>query len=165
MGMAIRDLLLQELDYDAPRTRTTLERVPQQPEFKPHQKSMALGKLAAHVAQLGGFGVVVVTMPQLDFATAGMKPLQFESAAQLVREFDAGQKQVREALQKVDDAAWSEPWKLCMGEQVFFSGSRFLAWRAMYANHVAHHRAQLGVYLRLLNLAVPSIYGPSADEQ
>ncbi|HVA64993.1 MAG TPA: DinB family protein, partial [Terriglobales bacterium] len=62
------------------------------------------------------------------------------------------------------DAAWSEPWKLSMGETVFFSGSRFAAYRAMYLNHLVHHRAQLGVYLRLLGVPVPSTYGPSADE-
>ncbi|MGH9467613.1 MAG: DinB family protein [Terriglobales bacterium] len=162
--MPIRDLLLQELDNETAKTRATLARVPAQPNYKPHDKSMALGRLSAHVAQLQGFGYAILTTPQLDFATAGMKPLEFESSEQLVREFEAGVQQLRQALEKTDDAAWSQPWKLCAGEQVFFTGSRFAAYRAMYANHVVHHRAQLGVYFRLLGVPVPSIYGPSADE-
>lgn len=164
--MAVHDLLIAELDNEAPKTRAALARVPaEHADFKPHEKSTPLGKLAAHVAQLGGFGYLILTAPLLDFATAGMKPLQFASADQLVREFGAGLGRVRTALASTSDAAWNEPWKLCHGEQVFFSGSRFTAYRGMYLNHLVHHRAQLGVYLRLLNVAVPSTYGPSADEQ
>ncbi|MGH9413520.1 MAG: DinB family protein [Terriglobales bacterium] len=163
--MAIADLLLAELEEEGKKTRRTLERVPAaKKDFKPHEKSTSMGKLAAHLAQLGGFGVAILTTPQLDFATAGMKPLAFESVPQLLEKFDQGQGAVRQALGTVGDGAWNEPWKLCMGEQVFFAGSRFVAYRSMYANHIVHHRAQLGVYLRLLNVAVPSIYGPSADE-
>lgn len=163
--MAIHDLLLAELEAEAPKTRAALARVPAaRADFKPHEKSTPLGKLAAHVAQLAGFGVPILTQPKLDFATAGMKPLQFESAAQLQAAFDGGLEAVRKALAATGDAAWSEPWKLCRGEQVFFSGSRFVAYRGMYLNHLVHHRAQLGVYLRLLEVPVPATYGPSADE-
>ncbi|MGH9487312.1 MAG: DinB family protein [Terriglobales bacterium] len=163
--MVIHDLLLEELEAEALKTRKTLERVPAaQAEFRSHAKSTTLGKLAAHVAQLGGFGVAILTQPKLDFATAGIKPLPFESVPKLLAAFDEGQAAVRAALGKAGDAAWQESWTLCMGEQIFFRGSRFLAYRTMFVNHIVHHRAQLGVYLRLLNLAVPSIYGPSADE-
>lgn len=163
--MALKDLLLEELAAESARTRKTLERVPAaQADFKPRDKSMALGKLAAHVAQLGGFGVVMLTQPELNFATAGFKPLQFESPAQLVEASAAGTAAVRAAIEKMNEAAWSEPWRLRADDKVFFTGSRFVAYRAMYVNHIVHHRAQLGVYLRLLDLPVPSIYGPSADE-
>ncbi|MGH9477103.1 MAG: DinB family protein [Terriglobales bacterium] len=164
--MATKDLLLQELAAEAGKTRAALQRVPaDKAEFKPHAKSMSLGRLAAHLAQLGGFAHPILTQPQLDFATAGMKPLPFNSVPQLLESYDAGVAAVRSDLGKLDEPAWTDPWKLCMGEQVFFSGSRFLAYRAMYANHIVHHRAQLGVYLRLLSVPVPSTYGPSADEQ
>jgi uncharacterized damage-inducible protein DinB len=163
--MAIHDLLLQELEGEAVRTRATLERVPaDKADWAPHAKSMKLGKLAAHVAQLGGFGVAMLTKPELDFATAGMKPLVFESPAQSVAAYEQGVAAVKAELRKLPDEAWTQPWALRMGDTVFFSGNRFNAYRAMYLNHMVHHRAQLGVYLRLLGVAVPSVYGPSADE-
>jgi len=163
--MAIREFLLQELDMEQKKTRVALERVPEgKNDFAPHAKSMALGKLAAHVAQLGGFGVPMLTASGLDFATAGMKPQPPAPAAELVKVFDGGIAAVRAALAKLPDEAWSEPWKLHMGETVFFQGTRFLAYRAMYVNHLVHHRAQLGIYLRLVGVPVPSTYGPSADE-
>lgn len=164
--MPIHDYLVTEVETEAAKTRAALERVPaNKADYKPHDKSMPLGKLAAHVAQLNGFGVAILSGPGLDFATANMKPLAFESPAQLVAEMDNGVAAVKAALQATPDAAWSEPWKLSHGEMVFFSGSRFAAYRAMYLNHLVHHRAQLGVYLRLLGVPVPSTYGPSADEQ
>jgi len=163
--MPIHDFLVTEVETEASKTRAALGRVPaDQAAYKPHDKSMPLGKLAAHVAQLNSFGVAILHGPGLDFATANMKPLVFESPAQLVAEMDKGVVAVKAALQATPDAAWSEPWKLSMGETVFFSGSRFAAYRAMYLNHLVHHRAQLGVYLRLLGVPVPSTYGPSADE-
>src|SRR6185437_10517218 len=132
--MAIRDLLLQELDMEQKKTRAALERVPEaKHDFAPHAKSTNLGKLSAHVAQL-------------------------------VKVFDGGVAAVRAALAKVPDEAWAQPWKLSMGETVFFKDTRFNAYRAMYLNHLVHHRAQLGIYLRLVGVPVPSTYGPSADE-
>lgn len=163
--MPVSDLLIQELDSEAPKTRATLQRVPKdKADFRPHDKSMVLGRLAAHVAQLSGFGLSVVSTPSLDFQTSTWKPLPFESPEQLVREYDQGLARVKDALAQAPDAIWTEPWKLHAGPQVFFSGPRFVAYRQMFANHIVHHRAQLGVYLRLLGIPVPSVYGPSADE-
>lgn len=162
--MPIRDLLLPEFDAEMQKTRTTLERVPSNPDFVPHPRSMPLGRLAPHVAELGGFGLTVLTSPGLDFSKSSYTPLLFESAAQLVRVFDEGTAKVRHALVDLPDAAWSEPWKLSFGGKVIFEGGRFLAYRQMFLNHLVHHRAQLGVYLRLNGAAVPSIYGPSADD-
>lgn len=157
-------LLLAEFDAEIQTTRTMLERVPQQPEFAVHPKSMPLKHLAPHVAQLPEFGVQVLTTPGLDFKTSNFQRLPFESAAQLVAVFDAGAARVRTALAAVSEAGWSENWRLSMGPSTLFEGSRFLAYRRMFLNHVVHHRAQLGVYLRLLGVAVPASYGPSADE-
>ena len=163
--MAIRDLLLVEFDDEMKKTRTMLERVPaDKKDFTPHPKSMPLGRLAPHVAELAGFGLTVLTTPGLDFSQGSFKPLTLESADQLVRVLDEGSAKVRQALQNMSEDAWKENWKLSFQGKTLFEGSRFLAYREMFLNHVVHHRAQLGVCLRLNENPVPSTYGPSADE-
>jgi uncharacterized damage-inducible protein DinB len=162
--MPISELLLPEFDEEIKKTRIALQRVPQKPDFVPHEKSMPLGKLAPHIAQLAGFGVAVLSTPRLDFAAGTYKPLPFESAQQLVSALDENAGKARSALQQTRDEAWTEPWSLSFGEKSLFEGSRFLAYREMFLNHLVHHRAQLGVYLRLCGQPVPSTYGPSADE-
>jgi uncharacterized damage-inducible protein DinB len=163
--MAIKELLLAEFNAEMKKTRTTLERVPvDKKDFAPHTKSMPLGKLAPHVAQLAGFGVTVLTTPELDFSKGSYKPLPFESSEQLLSAFDEGVDKARTALQKTPDEAWEENWKLSFQGKPLFNGSRFLAYRQMFMNHLVHHRAQLGVYLRLNEKAVPATYGPSADD-
>ena len=164
--MPINELLLVEFDEEMKKTRTALERVPTgHNEFVPHPKSMPLGKLAPHVAQLAGFGLTVLTTPELDFSKGSYKPLPFESTAQLLSAFDEGAAKVRTALQNTPDEAWKQPWKLSFQGKSIFSGSRFLAYREMFLNHLVHHRAQLGVYLRLNDQPVPATYGPSADDK
>ncbi len=164
--MSTSDLLLLEWDEEAKKTRTALERVPaDKKDFTPHPKSTPLGKLAPHVAQLAGFGLTILTTPELDFSKGSIKPLPFESPAQLVKAFDVGAAQVRATLQKTPESAWTEPWKLSFQGKTIFEGSRFLAYREMFVNHLVHHRAQLGVYLRLNEQPVPATYGPSADDK
>jgi len=163
--MTISEALLPELDQEMANTRKTLERVPAgEPEFAPHPNSMPLGKLAPHLAELAGFGLSVLTTPRVDFSAGTYKPLPFESGAQLIKVLDEGAAKVRQALINTPDEAWQENWSLAFGDRVIFDGSRFLAYRQMFLNHVVHHRAQLGVYLRLSGVPVPAIYGPSADE-
>jgi uncharacterized damage-inducible protein DinB len=163
--MSISDLLLTEFDSEMKKTRQALERVPADKKaFAPHSKSMPLEKLAPHIAQLAGFGVSVLTTPELDFSTGNYKPLPFESAAQLVRAFDEGAAQARTALKSTPDEAWQQNWKLSFQGKAIFEGSRFLSYREMFLNHLVHHRAQLGVYLRLNDVPVPATYGPSADD-
>ena len=163
--MATADLLLQEFDQEAQKTRKTLERVPEDKRtFVPHPKSMPLDRLAALVAQLPEFGVIVLTTPALDFGQGTFKALKFESANQLVKAFDEHAANLRAALQKTKEGAWAEPWKLSMGPTVLFEGSRFMGYRQMFLNHLVHHRAQLGVYLRLNDTPLPATYGPSADD-
>ena len=163
--MPISEFLLPEFDSEMKKTRTTLERVPaDKKDFAPHPKSMPLGKLAPHVAQLAGFGLTILTTPELDFAKGSIKPLPFESPAQLVQALDEGAAKVRTALQSTPDEAWKENWKLSFQGKPIFEGSRFLAYRQMFLNHLVHHRAQLGVYLRLNEKPVPATYGPSADD-
>jgi uncharacterized damage-inducible protein DinB len=163
--MAISELLLSEFDEEMKKTRTTLERLPiEHKNFAPHPKSMPMEKLGPHVAQLPAFGVTVLTTPELDFAKGSFKPLPFESTAQLISAFDDGAAKARAALQGTSDDAWKQNWKLSLGGKPIFEGSRFLAYREMFLNHLVHHRAQLGVYLRLNNQPVPAIDGPSADD-
>jgi uncharacterized damage-inducible protein DinB len=163
--MPISDFLLTELDAEMKKTRTALERVPaDKKDFAPHSKSMPLGKLAPHVAQLAGFGLIILTTPELDFSKGSVKPLPFESTEQLVKAFDEGAAKVRAALQATPDQAWQENWKLSFQGKTIFDGQRFLAYRQMFLNHLVHHRAQLGVYLRLNEKPVPATYGPSADD-
>jgi uncharacterized damage-inducible protein DinB len=163
--MPISDLLLLEFDAEAKTTRTMLERVPEDnKDFTPHPRSMPLNKLAPHVAELAGFGLTVLTTPELDFSKGSRKRVPFESAAQLVRVFDEGAAQVRAALKNLPDEAWTQNWKLSFQGKPIFNGSRFLAYRQMFLNHLVHHRAQLGVYLRLNDKPLPATYGPSADD-
>jgi len=161
----ISDLLLLEFDEEAKKTRALLDRVPIKAEFKPHPKSMALGKLAPHVAELPGFGVTILTTPELDFGSGPPRErIPFESTEGLVRGFDAGAAKLRAALTSTPDSAWTESWKLSFQGKPIFNGSRFLAYRQMFLNHLVHHRAQLGVYLRLNDTPLPATYGPSADD-
>jgi uncharacterized damage-inducible protein DinB len=163
--MTISEGLLIEFDHEIVNTRRTLERVPaDKADYKPHAKSMPMGKLAAHVAQLTSFGLTVLTAPELDFSAGSYKPLPFESAEQLVKVLNEEATKVRTALAALSDEAWQQNWKLSFQGKAIFAGTRFAAYRAMFLNHVVHHRAQLGVYLRLNGVPVPSIYGPSADE-
>ena len=161
----LNELFLSEFDAEVKTTRTMLERVPMKADFKPHAKSMPLGKLAPHVAQLPEFGVTVLTTPELDFGKASFTPLAFGSAEQLVKAFEEGAAKVRAALKNTPDEAWTQNWKLSFQGKPIFSGSRFLAYREMFLNHLVHHRAQLGVYLRLNDKPLPATYGPSADDR
>ena len=163
--MAINELLLTEFDEEVKKTRATLERVPaNRPDFAPHPRSMPLGRLAPLVAQLPSFGLSVLTTPEFDFAQGGYKPVPLVSAVQLVSVLDEGAAKTRNALAALRDEAWNDNWKLVMQDTILFAGSRFLAYREMFLNHLVHHRAQLGIYLRLNEEKVPAIYGPSADD-
>lgn len=163
--MTISEALLPEFEHEMANTRRTLERVPaDKADYKPHEKSMPMGKLAAHVAQLTSFGLTVLTTPQLDFSAGSFTPLLFESGEQLVRVLQDEAAKARAALAGTTDDAWQQNWKLLFRGETIFEGTRFVAYRAMFLNHMVHHRAQLGVYLRLNGIPVPGIYGPSADE-
>jgi hypothetical protein len=163
--MPISELLLPEFDNEMKITRITLERVPfEKKGFAPHAKSMPLDKLAPHVAELAGFGLVVLTTPELDFSGGADRPrVPFESAG-LLKAFDENVAKARAALQNTKDDAWTQTWKLSFQGKPIFNGSRFLAYRQMFLNHLVHHRAQLGVYLRLNDKPLPATYGPSADD-
>jgi uncharacterized damage-inducible protein DinB len=163
--MAISELLLSEFDAEMATTRKTLERVPfDKKDFAPHAKSMPLGKLAPHVAELVGFGAEIMSTPEIDFSAGGKRPRPtFESEA-LLKTFDENAAKARSTLKSMADDAWTQNWKLSFKGKPIFQGSRFLAYREMFLNHLVHHRAQLGVYLRLNDKPLPATYGPSADD-
>lgn len=165
--MPISDGLLMEFDQEMKSTRKTLERMPEgKPDWKPHPKSMAMGRLAGHVAELPGFATMIVQTDGMDLAQRprDRKPLVAETQTQVVEAFDQKANEARAAIAGVTDEQWMKPWKLSMGEQTFYDGSRIGAVRMMMMNHLIHHRAQLGVYYRMNEVPVPAIYGPSADE-
>ena len=163
--MSISELLLPEFDHEMQTTRTTLERVPfDKKDFAPHPKSMALGNLAPHVAELAGFGATVLTTPELDFSAGSPRTRPPFELAGLLKSFDENAAKARAALANLKDDAWTQSWKLSFQGKPIFSGSRFLAYRQMFLNHLVHHRAQLGVYLRLNDVPLPGTYGPSADD-
>lgn len=164
--MPFADLLLPELTQELAKLRHTLERMPaDKPDYKPHAKSMALGKLTTHSAQMPLFVSVILTSPSLNMAVTKMPTLAFESTEQLLAAFDKSSADAQAALKATTDQAFEDAWSLSAGEHQIFSGTRYHAYRTFGMNHLIHHRAQLGTYLRQLDLPVPSIYGPSADER
>ena len=164
--MPISELLLPEFDHEMQTTRIMLDRVPfDKKDFVPHPKSMPLGSLAPHVAELAGFGTTVLTTPELDFSAGSPRQRPPFEQAGLLKSFDENVAKARAALASTKDDAWTQPWKLSFQGKPIFSGSRFLAYRQMFLNHLVHHRAQLGVYLRLNEKPLPATYGPSADDR
>ncbi len=163
--MSICEPLAAELEQEARTTRRLLERVPEGSfGWKPHEKSMSLGQLAGHVAQLPGLIVAALKVDEFDFATAGWKPFVPQSTAGLVEEFDKNVKSAAEALRGGRDERMGEKWSLKSGGHALFEMPRAQVVRFVGLNHFVHHRGQLSVYLRLLDVPLPSIYGPSADE-
>ena len=168
--MTLAQTLLPEFDNEMKTTRRLLERVPEEKMgWQPHEKSMTLGRLSGHLAELARFGGAVLSTEFLDMApAAGAAPpkrLDSRSRQEVLDLFDANVLQSREAIAQADDAAFAQTWTLRAGDHVIFSLPRIGAIRTMLMSHTIHHRGQLSVYLRLTDTPVPSIYGPSADEQ
>jgi len=163
----ISELLALELAAELAITRRILAAVPDgHNNFKSHEKSMTLARLASHVAELPSFAAVTLTSPDMDLGVPnGYKPHVFETSAQNVEAFDSLAADAIATVNATSDAQFNEPWRLTYGEYEIFKGTRYNAFRSMAMNHIIHHRAQLGVYLRLLGEPVPKTYGPSADEQ
>ncbi len=159
--------LLQELEFETPATRKTLERVPEQFDWAPHDKSMKLGKLAQHLAEIPDWAVKAITLDELDLAPPGAapsKPPVFTSTAQILAEYDKNIAAAKAALAATNDEHLMKPWSLKMGGKTLLTMPRIAVVRNFVLNHNVHHRAQMGVYLRLNDVPVPSVYGPSADE-
>jgi uncharacterized damage-inducible protein DinB len=159
--------LLQDYDIEMGMTRRILERVPEDnPDFKCHDKSMPLGRLAMHVATLPVFGKTILTTPYMDMKDpkTSWPDMTFRTREAALAAFDANAADCRSALASCSDATLAELWKFSFGDHVISNSPRSLAYRHMCFNHLLHHRAQLSVYLRLNDIPVPGLYGPSADE-
>jgi uncharacterized damage-inducible protein DinB len=167
--VSILDWLIPEYDAEMAATRRTLERVPMDdPEWKPHEKSMTLGYLAFLVASLPGWTAMTLRRTELDMQPPPGKSWGHDAPTTtqgLLDRFDADVAEGREALTEATEEDLQVPWTLKMGEQELMTQPRWMVYRQSVINHLVHHRAQLGVYLRLLDVPVPAIYGPSADEQ
>jgi uncharacterized damage-inducible protein DinB len=166
MASSRKDSLFEDLEFELGLTRKVLARLPANHfAFKPHEKSMHLGQLAAHVANILNWVTLSIRRDELDLAQfpppdrTGPK-----SNAELLATYDANAADARSALAELKDANLDDTWTLRMGERVLKAFPRRTVLRTMCLSHMIHHRAQLLVYLRLLNIPVPSVYGPSADE-
>ena len=163
--MSISRGLLGELDYEAISARKVLERVPADKfDWKPHEKSMSMGDLANHLADLFSWYKVTLEQDELDFA-AGYEQPKATNAEELTAIFDKNLASAKESLEKAEAEIFTKNWTLRSGEHVIFTLPRTSTLRTFVVNHLVHHRAQLALYLRLNDIPVPSMYGPSADEQ
>src|SRR5690349_18474881 len=163
--MGIIDAYLPEFDREMGSTRRLLERVPfDDPQWQPHTKSMSLIKLATHISEIPSFGLRAMTMKEFDVAAPREPKPPVTSAAELVARFDANVAAARESLVGKTDPELMVPWKLVNSGKEVFTLPRIGVLRTLLINHIIHHRGQLSVYLRLRDIPLPSIYGPSADE-
>jgi uncharacterized damage-inducible protein DinB len=166
--MTLSESLLPEFDIELANTRRTLERVPEDKfDWKPHEKSMTMGGLATHLANLPSWTIYTIERDELDIAPPGAPPFRIEQATsrqELLDTFDKNVAAARASLAAASDEHLFKPWKLLSGGNEVLSMPRIAVLRSFVMNHNIHHRAQLGVFLRLNDVPVPAIYGPSADE-
>jgi uncharacterized damage-inducible protein DinB len=162
--MAIADAMVSEFEHEAATTRRVLARVPDEKfDWVPHEKSFSMGALASHVVNLLGWAEPTFELDEFEIP-ADYKPWNASSKQQLLEQFDANVAEVKEKLAGYPDDKMMQPWTLKGEGRVYFSMPRVAVVRSFILNHLVHHRGQLSVYLRLNDIPVPSIYGPSADE-
>ena len=160
---SLKQLALGDLNHELATTRRVLERVPDEHlGWKPHEKSFSLGDLATHVAQIAYWITVTVTQDELDAANAP-RTQSPASSEELLRRFDEYAAEAREAVQNADESTFGNTWTLRAGDHVILQMPRLAVLRSFCISHMIHHRGQLSVYLRLNDVPLPSIYGPSAD--
>jgi len=159
----LSESLVAELTHEASSTRKMFERLPEQSlTWKPHSKSRSLGEIAEHIAGLPG--VFIGSLDQDEFDRLTLQPQLPGRVSDLVKTFDRGVTKAFDVLQQLSDEQMMASWRYRYGERIIFEMPRLAVIRAMGINHLIHHRGQLSVYLRLLDVPVPSVYGPTADE-
>jgi uncharacterized damage-inducible protein DinB len=164
--MKIADILLLDYDAEIGATKRILAAVPDdKADWKPHEKSMTISKLALHIATIPRLGSVIIAKPSWDMAIEKLPVVTYKSTAETIAEFERNTAAARTALTGASDADLEQKWKFSYGERVIGEMPRAMSWRLLYFNHMMHHRSQLGVYLRLLDIPVPSTYGPTADDR
>ena len=153
------------MEHEAQTTRKMLSRIPDDKyDWQPHPKSMTIRQLATHIAELPTWVTMTVTTDGLDFATTPYQPVPIGNTGELMTYFEKSLENGKESLAAADEKKLGETWTLRSGDQVFVQATKAEMIRTTYCQ-VVHHRAQLGVYLRLLDIPIPGSYGPSADEQ
>jgi len=164
--MALNKALIAELTHEAKNTRKILERVPEEHfGWKPHEKSMSLQKIATHLAEIPTWVNLTVGQNELNFATWQRTPTPCNSTKEIVELFDKNLEAAVKCLEEATDESLHEKWTMRNGEHVIYELPKTVAVRNLALNHTVHHRGQLSVYLRLLDVAVPGMYGPSADDK
>ncbi len=163
--MSYKHGLIAELQMEAISTRKMLERVPtDKNDWKPHEKSMNLGRLSTHVAELPGWIAMTMGTDELDLSKMEYKPVMAKSTEELVAKLDDNVNKAVAALENSNDEDFEKIWTLRNGDHVIFTLPKKVVLRSMAYSHYYHHRGQLSVYLRLLEIPVPGMYGPSFDE-
>jgi len=163
---ALKEILFSDLDRELRVTRSVLEALPEDKYgWKPHAKSMALGNLALHVAYLPQWMQFALAQDELDAANAPRPPKELKNRADLLARFDANAAALKDAVAKFDAATVNRPWTMRNGAQVFVTRPKWMVYRTWSLNHMVHHRGQLCLYLRLLDVPVPTVYFNTADRQ
>lgn len=164
--MPISQMLLPEFDHEMESTRKILAVLPEDSklDFKPHEKSMALGRLAGHVADLPNFATTILEKEKLAMKSGEMKPYAPSSRQDILDHFEESAKKARAAIERTPDEEWGKTWEFTFDGRPVVSMPRIACYRAMAMSHMIHHRGQLSVYLRLCEVEIPGMYGPSADE-
>jgi uncharacterized damage-inducible protein DinB len=164
--MKMIDLLITEFEHEAQKTRKHLERLPgDKLDWRPHQKSFTTSGLASHIVECVSWTDSIFKMDELDIDPTTYKPYRAASVADLLETFDQNVANCKQALASTADATLMQPWRFKIMGQVRLEMPKAIAFRDFTLSHMIHHRGQLSVYLRLLNVPVPGPYGPSADEQ
>ena len=160
-----KEIAFGDLDRELKVTRTVLERLPQEHyEWKPHEKSMSLGNLALHVAELPDWIRVTLAQDELDAASAPRPQAKLKDRAELLARFDRHVAALQQAVEQFDIATFNKPWTMRNGAKIMVTRPRAFVYRVWSLNHLIHHRGQLCLYLRLLNVPVPTVYFNSADD-
>jgi uncharacterized damage-inducible protein DinB len=161
----IASAFIAELEQEAAVARKCLERVPADKfDWKPHEKSMTFVRLASHIAEMFGWTPATLQHPELDFAKFDYKPFEPATTEDLVEFLDKNIAEALDTLRNTSDDVFLENWTMRNGETVYFTMPKIAVMRSFVMNHIVHHRGQLSVYLRLNDIPVPALYGPSADE-
>jgi uncharacterized damage-inducible protein DinB len=162
---SLKEIAFGDLERELTVTRTVLERLPEEHyAWKPHEKSMTLGQLALHVSDMPDWIRATIGQDELDAANAPRPPAVLRDRAELLGRFDRNVVAMRQAVARFDMAKWKMPWSMRNGEQVIVTRPRAVVYRVWCVNHMIHHRGQLCLYLRLLNVAVPTVYFNTADD-
>jgi uncharacterized damage-inducible protein DinB len=163
--MPERDSLLPEFDQETAATRRVLERVPESAlEWRPHEKSFNMGELATHLSRLPHWGTLILKQDSYDLAASGPRGQALPTVAAILQQFDANVREVRATLVDMTDGQLLQPWTLRRGDRVVMSVPKVSAIRGFVVRHLVHHRGQMTVYLRMNDVPLPPLYGPTADE-